>query len=124
MIEQYADKFRLWRDECGDPFFKCAKGIVYDLSEVAFGIWLKSRKPMMTFNAMQAKWPALVLSQLGENEFTAKFEPSQAGEGLRFLRSIGTHKAREYSDEELQRLSERGKRLAASNRERAKGGKP
>jgi len=120
LLEQYRDRFRLRADECQDPYFRCGSGfswsgIVYEYNALTFGVWIQeTARPNATFRAIQAKWPAARLEQVGEGEFTFLFEPLSAKQGAKFLRSIGTHKVKEYDPETKLALQDRMKALNAN----------
>ncbi len=64
MIERFGDKFRIRLDPQRDPYIKTSTGatgelnFVYDHGPASFGLWVTTKKPRQTYNAIAAKFPA------------------------------------------------------------------
>ena len=116
MLEQIKDQFRVRRDEQGDPRLECRNGFVYDHGAKSLGVWINSRRPLRSFEAIRTLWPTVRLVQMGDAELTMVFEPADMPEAVRFLRSIGAHRRRKLSQEHKEKLAESNKSFRFASR--------
>ncbi len=68
MIEKYGEKFRITKDECGDPKIECGLGFVYEIGEKTLGAWLESKAPNKTAATIKAKCPESYVTLQGDHE--------------------------------------------------------
>lgn len=111
LLRQYSHKFRLRLDECGAPIFKHRRGIVYEYNAKTFGVYIKTARPARVIETIKANWN-IEVAQWGQQELVILFAPKLVKTGIKFLRTIGAFKKREYDAETMERKRETGKRLA------------
>lgn len=123
MLERFAQKFRLLRDDNRDLIIKCRNGFVYEHGPASFGVWINSKKPNKTIKTMQAESPGLEKSQVGDGECTVIYRFTTDAQAVKFLRAVGAHKKRKMTDEQKAIASERLKqyRYAAGSGDRLQG---
>ena len=111
MIERFVEKFRVKRDECGDPYIPCAgqRGdFVYEIGPKHLGVWIHTSQPNKTFNTINRKWGCVDCPQMGEDELIIRYPISgDMKTDCRFLRSVKAIKRRRLSPERREQEAER-----------------
>lgn len=110
MIEQFKGKFRLTKDEQGDPIYVCKNGHVYEMGPTSLGLWLRTRRPKQTLSALKTQFPEITHTQNGDEESTYRYTLRGFELDLEFLAAVGAHRQRRLSPE-LQQAG--AQRLAA-----------